>query len=156
MRAYIVTNFVCGGLAVVISTLCVGEALLAQDRPIDANRSKLIVHAAKAGLFSGFADNHEVEVPISEGFIDEAAQQARFVIDSGRMKVLDPSLSPDKRQQVASTVRGLGAVWLSSEAPGVLPGTAVPAPDEQMCVLARDGHALAFADSHGMWLQWLP
>ena len=26
----------------------------------------------------------------------------------------------------------------------------------QMCVLARDGHAIATADSHGAWLHWLP
>jgi hypothetical protein len=65
-------------------------------------------------------------------------------------------VAPDRREQFASTVRSLGAVWLSNEAPGVLPGTAAPAPDEQMCVLARDGHAIAFTDSHGTWLQWLP
>ncbi len=64
-------------------------------------------------------------------------------------------VAPDQREQFASTVRGLGAVWLSGEAPGILPGTAAPAPDEQMLVLARDGHAVAFADSHGTWLQWL-
>jgi hypothetical protein len=64
-------------------------------------------------------------------------------------------VAPDKREQFASTVRRLGAVWLSSEAPGILPGTAAPAPDEQMCVLAHDGHAIAFADSHGTWLHWL-
>jgi hypothetical protein len=65
-------------------------------------------------------------------------------------------VTPGKREQFASTVRSLGAIWLSSEAPGTLPGTGAPAPDEQTCVLARDGHALAFADSHGTWLQWLP
>ncbi|HEY5989344.1 MAG TPA: DUF2332 domain-containing protein, partial [Streptosporangiaceae bacterium] len=64
-------------------------------------------------------------------------------------------VSPDKREQFASTVPSLGAIWLSSEAPGVLPGTAAPAQDELMCVVARDGHAIAFADSHGTWLQWL-
>ena len=65
-------------------------------------------------------------------------------------------VAPDRREQFAGTVRGLGAVWLSSEAPGILPGTAAPAPDEQMCVIARDGRAIAFADSHGTWLHWLP
>ena len=65
-------------------------------------------------------------------------------------------VAPDARQQFASTVRDLGAVWLSSEAPGILPGTDVPAIDDQMCVLARDGEVVAYADSHGAWLQWLP
>ena len=64
-------------------------------------------------------------------------------------------VAPDRREQFAQAVRSLGAVWLSSEAPGILPGTAAPAADEQMSVIARDGRAIAFADSHGAWLQWL-
>jgi hypothetical protein len=64
-------------------------------------------------------------------------------------------VAPDRREQFADTVRSLGAVWLSSEAPGILPGTAASASDEQMCVIARDGRAIALADSHGTWLQWL-
>jgi hypothetical protein len=65
-------------------------------------------------------------------------------------------VSPAGREQFASTVRDLGAAWLSSEAPGVVPGTAGPAADDQMCVIARDGRALGYADSHGSWLRWLP
>jgi hypothetical protein len=65
-------------------------------------------------------------------------------------------VAPDQRAEFASTVRRLGAVWLSSEAPGVLPGTGRPAPgvDLLTLVLARDGHAFASADSHGAWLEW--
>jgi hypothetical protein len=64
-------------------------------------------------------------------------------------------VAPDKREQFAATVSSLGATWLSSEAPGVLPGTSHSSPDELLCVLARDGDAIAFGDSHGTWLQWL-
>jgi hypothetical protein len=64
-------------------------------------------------------------------------------------------VAPDKREQVASAVRSLGAIWLSNEAPGILAGTAGPALDGHMCVLARDGHPIAYTDSHGTWLQWL-
>jgi hypothetical protein len=63
-------------------------------------------------------------------------------------------VAPDEREQFAGAVRSLDAVWLSSEAPGILPGTAAPALDDQMCVIARDGRPIAFADSHGTWLQW--
>ena len=31
----------------------------------------------------------------------------------------------------------------------------MPAVDDQMSVLARDGAPLASADSHGTWLNWL-
>ena len=61
-----------------------------------------------------------------------------------------------EREQFAATVRRLGARWLSSESPGIVPGTAARALDDQMCVLARDGNAIATADSHGTWLKWLP
>jgi hypothetical protein len=60
-----------------------------------------------------------------------------------------------QREQFAATVGRLGVSWLSSEAPGVVPGTAGPARDEQMTVLARDGRPLALADSHGSRLEWL-
>lgn len=74
-------------------------------------------------------------------------------------------VAPGEREQFAGIVRDLGAVWLSSEAPGDVPGTqapavrpatAAPAPGGLVCMLARDGRALALADSHGTWLHWLP
>jgi hypothetical protein len=64
-------------------------------------------------------------------------------------------VTPPQREQFAQTVSDLGVTWLTSEAPGVVPGTARPARDEQMTVLARDGRSLALADSHGTRLHWL-
>jgi hypothetical protein len=77
-----------------------------QVQLIDAANSKLIVHAFKSGLFAGFADNHEIEAPISEGTIDEAGSQVKFTVDARRMKVLDPQLAPNKRQQVQDRMLG--------------------------------------------------
>jgi polyisoprenoid-binding protein YceI len=77
-----------------------------QVHSIDTVNSKVVVHAFKSGLFSGFADNHEVEAPIAEGSIDESASRVRFVIDSRRLRVLDPQLSPDKRRQVQERMIG--------------------------------------------------
>ena len=64
-------------------------------------------------------------------------------------------LSAEQREQFARTVRGLGATWLSSEPPGVVPGTDGPARDGHTCVLARDGHGIALTESHATWLRWL-
>jgi hypothetical protein len=65
-------------------------------------------------------------------------------------------VTPGGRQQFADTVRGLGAVWLSNEGPGVVPGLPVPAYQGWPFVLGRDGRtALALTDGHGQWLQWL-
>jgi hypothetical protein len=66
-------------------------------------------------------------------------------------------VTPADRQRFAATVRDLPAVWLSNEGPAVLPAIPVPAHEGAPFVLARDGHTpLAFTDSHGTWLQWLP
>jgi hypothetical protein len=68
-------------------------------------------------------------------------------------------LTEPKRRQFAELVRTLDAVWISNEAPGVLPGIAPPeaavlAPE--CFVLAKDGaEAIALTDGHGSWLRWL-
>jgi hypothetical protein len=66
-------------------------------------------------------------------------------------------VAPPDRLRFAGLVRGLGAVWLSSEGPGVVPGVPVPSHHGAPFVLARDGRTpLAIADGHGAWLRWLP
>ena len=82
------------------------SAVLAQEHPIDNTDSKLHVHAFKSGLFSGFADNHDVEAPIVQGTINETASRVKFVVDAQRMKVLDPQLSSDKRREVQERMLG--------------------------------------------------
>ena len=60
------------------------------------------------------------------------------------------------RARFADTVRGLGAVWLSNEGPGVVPGAGVPAREGAPFVLIRDGRTpLALTDPHGTWVDWL-
>jgi hypothetical protein len=66
-------------------------------------------------------------------------------------------VAPWRRQQFADVVRGLGAVWLSNEGPGVVPDIPLPAYSGLPFVLARDGRSpVAFTDPHGTWVQWLP
>jgi polyisoprenoid-binding protein YceI len=92
-------------VAMVAGVLCLSQAW-GQTRSIDTKNSKLLVHVSKTGLFSALGDNHEVEAPISQGSIDEAARRVKFVIESQRLKVLDPNLSQDKRQQVQERMLG--------------------------------------------------
>ncbi len=82
------------------------QALVGQSRPIDTHNSRLVIRVSKAGLFSVFADNREVEAPISEGFVDEQTSRVALVIESQRLIVLDPQLSPDKRGQVQERMLG--------------------------------------------------
>jgi len=65
-------------------------------------------------------------------------------------------VAPEGRRRVRGIVRSLPAVWLSSEAPGVVPGVSVPACQSGPLVLIRDGRTpLACADGHGAWVHWL-
>jgi hypothetical protein len=71
-------------------------------------------------------------------------------------------LAEPQRRQFAELVQMLDAVWLSNEAPGVLPGTvspdiALPSPSRECFVLVKGGmQAIALTDGHGTWLRWLP
>jgi hypothetical protein len=83
-----------------------------------------------------------------------APDEATLVIYHTSVLVYVP---PPGRRQFAAAVRTLPAVWLSNEAPGVVPGTDLPAwhGDPFVNVLAGDGAPLAVTDSHGAWLRWL-
>jgi polyisoprenoid-binding protein YceI len=76
-------------------------------RPIDTEHSKLTVRAFKAGLFSPFAgDNHEVSAPIASGSINDSEKNSSvsLKINARELKVLDPKLEPDKREEVQETM----------------------------------------------------
>src|SRR5690349_17523079 len=79
---------------------------LAQSSPIDVANSKLIVHVSKAGLLSAFGDDHEVAAPISAGSVDEGTRRVTFMIEAARLRVLDPQLAADKREQVQRRMLG--------------------------------------------------
>ena len=65
-------------------------------------------------------------------------------------------VAPDDRERFARTVRDLAAVWLSNEAPGVVPGLPCTRFREATFVLGHGGRTpLALADGHGTWLRWL-
>jgi hypothetical protein len=65
-------------------------------------------------------------------------------------------VTPAGRRRFADMVRGLPAVWLSNEGPGVVPDVPVPRYEGVPFVLAEGGRTpLALTDSHGTWVQWL-
>jgi len=65
-------------------------------------------------------------------------------------------VAPQDRERFAQAVRGLGAVWLSNESPGVVPGLPFTDFREGTFVLGQGGRTpLAFTDGHGAWLHWL-
>jgi hypothetical protein len=79
---------------------------MAQTQPIDTAHSVITVRVYKSGLFSAFADNHEIRAPISSGLVDAAGQRVELVVDSRRLVALDPNLPQKKRQQVQERMLG--------------------------------------------------
>jgi len=66
-------------------------------------------------------------------------------------------VAPAERGRFFTAIGDLGAVWLSNEVPGVVPGVPSTAREQSAAVLVRDGRtALAHTDPHGTWLRWLP
>jgi len=64
------------------------------------------VRAFKTGLFSGFAHDHEVSAPIASGSINDSEKNSSvsLKINTRELKVLDPKLEPDKREEVQETM----------------------------------------------------
>jgi len=60
-----------------------------------------------------------------------------------------------EREAFGRSVRDAGAVWISNEAAGVLPGVAAPAGRAGGFLLARDGVPIAWTDPHGEWIDWI-
>ncbi len=95
--------------AVVISLLCLACSITAlpNTRKIDVSRSSLKVRVYKTGFFSAFAHNHEIEAPIKSGELKESdGPSIELRIDAGKMRVLDPEESEDKRAQIQRTMQG--------------------------------------------------
>lgn len=86
--------------------LSVGNATGQVTSSIDTAHSKLLIHVSKTGIFSGFADNHEVEARIAEGSLDAKGGQLRLSVNCRQMRVLDPQLGADKRLQVQERMLG--------------------------------------------------
>jgi polyisoprenoid-binding protein YceI len=92
--------------AVLISLLAAAPAA-GETRTIDPTSSSLTVHVSKSGVFSAFADNHEIRAPIAAGTADDGADaRVEITVDAGRLTVLDPNLAPAKREEVQRRMLG--------------------------------------------------
>lgn len=82
-------------------------SLYAQSQKIDASKSSLTIRVFKAGAFSAFAHNHEIQAPIDKGTIDSSAKPSvQLSVDSRKMRVLDPEVSADNRAEIQHTMEG--------------------------------------------------
>jgi hypothetical protein len=59
------------------------------------------------------------------------------------------------RERFTKTVRNTGAVWLSNEAPGIVPGIAADRTDDGFVLIQDGSEPKAYTDGHGAWLTWI-
>lgn len=79
----------------------------AARQDIDVQHSTITVRVFKSGLFRAFADNHVIQAPVSDGWVDDSATpQVDVIVAADRMRVLDPGLSPKDREAVQARMLG--------------------------------------------------
>ena len=91
--------------ATLVCGLALPAAGSAEERLIDTERSRITVRVFKSGLFRAFADDHIIEAPLAEGSVDDPPH-VQIVIDTRRMRVLDPGLPKGDRQEVQTRMLG--------------------------------------------------
>ena len=83
------------------------RTVVAETRSIDSAQSKLTVFVYKSGLFSGFADDHIIDVAIAGGTISDTAPLAVTMnVRAAELRVRDPNLSASKRDEVQTRMVG--------------------------------------------------
>jgi polyisoprenoid-binding protein YceI len=94
-------------IAAFLPLVLVARSADAQSHAIDTKRSTVTVRVFKSGLFRAFADDHVIAAAVAEGSLDDSSTpNARVVIDVRAMRVLDPNLSPEKRNEVQTRMLG--------------------------------------------------
>jgi polyisoprenoid-binding protein YceI len=95
-------------VALALIALVISAAVPADSRPVafDVQHSKMTVHVYKQGVFSFFADNHEVNAPLLSGSYDSEAKTIELTVDATKMRVLDPKMTAQKRDSVQANMVG--------------------------------------------------
>jgi len=99
----------CAVIALVVAAGTVGSdsRLAAGGAAIDLDRSHLTISVYKSGVFSAFADNHTIRAPLQEGTLSATgALSVTIRVRARDLQVLDPGLSPAKRQEVQTRMLG--------------------------------------------------
>ncbi len=89
-----------------LSVFLASTCAFAQARNIDTAHSVMTVHVFKTGLFSGFAHNHEISAPISEGTVDIGQPRVSLRVDARKLRVMDSEVSDSTRAQIQKTMEG--------------------------------------------------
>ena len=66
----------------------------------------MTVHVSKHGIFGFLGEDHDIDAPISSGSYDGDSQTVDITVDAAKLRVLDPKLSPQKRNDVQTNMLG--------------------------------------------------
>lgn len=93
-------------LVALIGALSVAP-VAADHRDIDTDGSTLTVRVFKSGLFRAFGHNHEVQAPLSSGYVDDGPNASvQITVNAQKMKVVDTDLSADDLAQTQTRMLG--------------------------------------------------
>lgn len=93
-----------GWALILLGALC-PVAHAGPRQAVDPARSHIRIHVFRAGLFSLFAHNHEIEAPIATGWVDwgtPPALELRFA--TAALRVLDSGVSASTRSEIQHTM----------------------------------------------------
>lgn len=76
-----------------------------QLRQLDPGRSRLSVHVGKAGLFSAFGHEHQIDAPILSGTL-QSQHSVELQVDARQLKVADLDVSDQERAEIQRTMLG--------------------------------------------------
>ena len=82
--------------------LALAAVALAQDAPIDIQRSTITIHVGKAGLFSAAGHDHTINAPLSSGVIQESpTPHVEFTVETAKMTVQpDPKVDAKTQAEI--------------------------------------------------------
>jgi polyisoprenoid-binding protein YceI len=84
------------------SVLC--SAQTSSSREIDGQKSVMIVHVLKAGLFSAFGHEHEISAPGLQGKFNESDPSVELTVDARQMRVVDKDVSEKDLAEIQETM----------------------------------------------------
>jgi polyisoprenoid-binding protein YceI len=101
-------------LIVAVASLVCVLGVGAQQRYVDTQKSTLMIHIGKTGVFSGLGHEHEVRAPIHSGAADTGSHPTVEIhVDARELRVIDKDASEKDRAEVQKTM--LGPEVLDSE-----------------------------------------
>ncbi len=89
------------------AVLALSMRALADEHPIDLQRSTIRIHVGKAGLFSAAGHEHWVVAPIASGAVEEGEPgHIFFTVQASRMTLeSDKDLDPEQQAEVQRTMQ---------------------------------------------------